>query len=114
MVIPWSCKSPGGTYHYTITAHSNVGKTLTKSGHFSPVGVERCREYEAKETEAREHHEREVIAGYEQEAREERERRERYENNCRKLGGEPVVLEVGQEYRIYCRAPGGGTIPVPY
>ena len=114
MVIPWSCNSPGGTYNYTITAKSNVGKALTRRGHFSPVSVRRCHEYEAKEAEAHARHEHEVIAGYEQEAREERERRERYETNCRKLGGEPVELQVGGEYRIYCRAPGGGTIPVPY
>ncbi len=114
MVIPWSCKSPGGTYYYTVTAKSNVGKALTRRGHFSPVSVGRCHEYEAKEREARERHEHEVIAGYEQEAREERERRERYETNCRKLGGEPVELNVSGEYRIYCKAPGGGTIPVPY
>ena len=114
MVVPWSCKSPGGTYSYTITAKSNVGRTWTRRGQFSPVSVSRCHEYEAKEQEARERHDREVLAGYEQEAREERERRERYETNCRKLGGEPVELNVGGEYRIYCRAPGGGTIPVPY
>lgn len=114
MVIPWSCNSPGSTYSYTVTAKSNVGKALTRRGHFNPVSVGRCHEYEAKEAEARARHEREVIAGYEQEAREERERRERYETNCRKLGGQPVELEVGGEYRIYCRAPGGGTIPVPY
>jgi hypothetical protein len=114
VVIPWSCNSPGGTYRYTITAKSNVGRVWIRRGAFSPVSVGRCHEYEAQEREAREQHEREVIAGYEREAREERERRERYETNCRKLGGEPVELNVGGEYRIYCRAPGGGTIPVPY
>jgi hypothetical protein len=113
-VIRWSCKSPGGTYRYVITARSNVGPTLTRHGHFAPVSVTTCHQYEQKEAEARASHEREAIAGYEQEVREERERRERYETNCRKLGGEPVELQVGSEYRIYCRAPGGGTIPVPY
>ena len=113
-VIRWSCKSPGGTYRYVVTAKSNVGKTLTIQGHFSPVSIGRCHEYETQEAQARERREHEVIAGYEQEAREERERRERYESNCRKLGGEPVSLNVGDEYRIYCKAPGGGTIPVPY
>jgi hypothetical protein len=114
MVIPWSCKSPGSTYSYTVTAKSNVGRAITRRGHFTPVSVSRCHEYEAQEREAQERHEHEVIAGYEREAREERERRERYESNCRKLGGEPVELNVGGEYRIYCKAPGGGTIPVPY
>lgn len=114
VVIPWSCNSPGSTYTYTVTAKSGVGKTWKRVGHFNPVSIARCHEYEAQEAEARARHERQVIAGYEQEAREERERRERYETNCRKLGGEPVELQVGGEYRIYCRAPGGGTIAVPY
>jgi hypothetical protein len=113
-VIRWTCRSPGGTYRYVVTAKSNVGKTLTRTGHFSPVRIGRCHEYETQEAQARERREREVIAGYEQEAREEQERRERYDTNCRKLGGEPVSLNVGNEYRIYCKAPGGGTIPVPY
>jgi hypothetical protein len=113
-VIRWTCKSPGGTYRYVVTAKSNVGPTLTRRGHFEPVSITSCHQYEQREAEAHARHEREVIAGYEQEAREERERRERYETNCRKLGGEPVTLEVEHEYRIYCRAPGGGTLTVPY
>ena len=93
-VIRWSCKSPGGTYRYVITAKSNVGPTLTRRGHFAPVSVTTCHQYEQREAEARARHEREVIAGYEQEVREERERLETYEANCRAEGGTPITLTV--------------------
>ncbi len=113
-VIRWSCKSPGGTYRYAITARTNVGPTLTRRGRFTPVSVATCHQYEQRETEARARHEQEVLAGYEQEVREERERLETYEANCRAEGGTPVTLTVEGTSERYCRAPSGGLLPVPH
>jgi hypothetical protein len=113
-VIRWSCKSPGGTYRYVVTARSNVGPRLVRRGHFTPVSVATCHRYEQREAEARARHEREVLAGYEQEVREERERLEAYEANCRAEGGTPVTLTVEGRSERYCRAPGGGLLPVPH
>ncbi len=113
-VIRWSCKSPGGTYRYAVTARSNVGPTLTRRGHFTPVSVASCHQYEQREAEARARHEREVLAGYEQEVREERERLQAYESNCRAEGGTPVTLTVEGRTERYCRGPYGGLLPVPH
>jgi hypothetical protein len=113
-VIRWSCKSPGGTYRYVITARSGVGPTLARRGHFTPVSAASCHQYEQREADARARHDREVLAGYEQEVREERERLETYEANCRAEGGTPVTLTVEGRSERYCRAPGGGLFPVPH
>jgi hypothetical protein len=113
-VIRWSCKSPGGTYRYVVTAKSDVGSTLTRRGDFTPVSVATCHRYEQREAEARTRHEREVLAGYEQEIREERERLHTYEANCRAEGGTPITLIVEGRPERYCRAPGGGLLPVPH
>ncbi len=114
VVIPWSCHSPNGVYSYVVTARTDVGHTLTRKGRFSPVNSDRCHYLEKLEAEAREQENREVTEKYEAEARAERQRVENYEENCRKLGGSPVVLEVHGENRIFCRGPNGGIILVPH
>jgi len=43
-VIHWSCKKPGGTYHYVVTAWSGVGHALTRRGQFHAVSGKRCLE----------------------------------------------------------------------
>ena len=53
-VIRWSCKSPGGTYQYVVTAKSDVGRTLRRRGRFAPVSVTRCHALKKQEAEARE------------------------------------------------------------
>lgn len=124
-VIRWSCKSPGGTYRYVVTAKSDVGPTLTRRGHFAPVSAARCHALKKQEAEAREHRERE--AGEERERseheakeeqshieREERERLEEYEFNCRAESGTPIWLFVEGMERRYCRGPYGGLLPVPH
>lgn len=124
-VIRWSCKSPGGTYRYVVTAKSDVGPTLTRRGRFAPVSAVRCHALKEEEAKAREHRERE--AGEERERseheakeeqsrieREERERLEEYEFNCRAEGGTPIWLFVEGMERRYCRGPDGGLLPVPH
>jgi len=118
--INWSCKSPGGLYRYVVTAHTNVGHTLTRRGTFAPISVALCHEMEQREAEARARHEREVTEQYEHEAHQEAEQHQEevrlYEKNCKALGGTPALVEYpGGEQYYRCRAPGGGTIPgVPY
>ena len=114
VVVPWSCKSPGGVYHYTVTAHTNVGRTLTRRGEFAPVSGERCHLLEREEAEAREDENRAATEKYEHELRAEQERIEHYEHNCRALGGTPVELEVKGEHWVFCRKADGGLIPVPH
>jgi hypothetical protein len=114
VVIPWSCRSPSGTYRYVVTARTNVGHALVRKGRFSPVSVARCHLLERQEAEAREQENREAREKYEREVQAERQRVEHFEHNCRVLGGTPVVIEVGGEPRIYCRGPNGGILLVPH
>jgi hypothetical protein len=113
-VIQWTCKRPGGVYRYAVTARSDVGPSLTKRGRFAPVSFSRCHALERQEAEARERSERKYMEEVGQEEREARERRERYEYNCRAEGGTPVTLYTNEGAERYCRAPGGGLLPVPH
>jgi hypothetical protein len=111
--VPWSCASPGGIYRYVVSARTNVGKTLTRSGRFSPVSPDRCRFLKRREAEARARENRETQEGYEREARAERQRVEHFEHNCRVIGGTPAELEAEGKPLVVCRKQGGGLIPVP-
>jgi hypothetical protein len=113
IAITWTCSRPGGTYRYVVTARSDVGRTLTRRGSFSPVSVAHCHELKRHEQEARERSARKYAKEVSQRAREERERLERYEYNCRAEGGTPVTLHTSEGNVRECRAPGGGLLPVP-
>jgi hypothetical protein len=114
LIIPWSCSSPGGVYHYTVTAHSGVGGTLTRHGRFKPVSVALCHKWKHAEAEARRRREEAALRRYKREQQEAAEEVQRYRTNCEKLGGKPVILEVQHERRWYCKAPNGGALPVPH
>ncbi|HME04940.1 MAG TPA: hypothetical protein VKG38_18100 [Solirubrobacteraceae bacterium] len=67
--VEWTCARPGGVYKYVVTAHSEVGATLTRRGQFRPVSVARCNllkrhEAEAKERDARRYAEEEARVEY--------------------------------------------------
>jgi chemotaxis protein histidine kinase CheA len=113
-VIRWSCKSPGGTYHYVVTAKSGVGRTLTRRGHFAPVSSGRCHQLKRQEREARERNEREAAEEQSRAEREERERLTIAERNCEAEGGRPITLIVEGRAERYCKAPNGGILWVPY
>ena len=108
--ISWSCRQPGLTYHYAIKARGDSGGSLARSGKFeSNVTAEWCRDARVREIAA-EH------AKKERKRRQEREPIERYERQCRAIGGIPVKIEstfpvVGGYHR--CRSQTGGLIPVP-
>lgn len=113
MVVPWRCSSPGGTYQYVVTARSDVGPTLTRRGHFSPVSVSRCATIKRHEREALERSVRQYREEVKRRAREEREALEREEYNCRAEGGTPITLHTSEGSVPACRTPGGGLLPVP-
>jgi len=110
--VGWTCKSPGGTYHYVVTAKRG-GRTLTKRGTFKPVSAARCHTLERHEQEARERnarrYEEEVRARDEAEAREEAE----WRHNCVAEGGKVVTLDIEGARENYCRSPEGGVMSVP-
>lgn len=99
-VVRWSCSSPGGVYHYTLTATDAYGKTLTRRGTFHPVNATECGALRSADARRR----REEAAARPREEREE-ERREREEAPMRKaradqdmycehvLSGEPLPAE---------------------
>jgi hypothetical protein len=100
-VIPWTCGSPGGVYHYVITARSNVGRALTKRGTFRPVSAERCRTLKHREQEARERNARRYAEKIAQQNRAASEAIEHEEYNCRASNGtiKEFVTEEGRERR---------------
>ena len=113
-VVRWSCRSPGGTYRYVVTAKSDVGRALIRRGRFVPVSVARCRALKKQEAEAKERSEREAAEEQRGAEREERERLATAEANCRAEGGTPITLYVEGRAERYCRAPWGGLLPVPH
>jgi hypothetical protein len=111
--IPWTCSRPGSTYHFTVSARSNVGKTLIRRGTFRPVTTARCRFLRHAVQVEREDNERQFREGQRQLEREERERLKQWEGNCRALGDTPAVLHIEGGIVHVCRTPGGYTIEVP-
>jgi hypothetical protein len=108
---PWTCSRPGGSYRYLVTSRSGVGRTLSRSGHFSPVSVARCHALERREQEARERNARRYAEGLRQEREAEEARQREGEQNCRTEGGTVVHLYVEGEPRLGCRSPSGGLLP---
>ena len=118
--ISWSCHHPGGTYLYTVTAWTGVGRKLSKRGRFAPVSATRCRELEGQEAntgkhqraQAKEREAREYEEELERRGRAEREEREQQESACRQEGGTPTIVVASEGATWVCEAPGGGTLPM--
>jgi hypothetical protein len=111
--VEWTCRRPGSRYSYMVTSRSKVGPALVRRGHFTPVSVARCRTMKRAEAEAKPRSARRYAEEVRRRGREERERLERYEANCRTLGGTPVTLYTREGAERVCRAPNGGRISVP-
>jgi hypothetical protein len=103
--VGWSCRSPGGAYHYVVTARSNVGPTLTRRGTFKTISVARCHELKRHEQEARERNARRYNEEVAHRERVEREELRREEANCRTLNGTPVTVQTGEGPERVCRGP---------
>ena len=114
VVVEWTCKRPGSRYAYVVTARTAVSPPVTRRGYFSPVTTARCEALKHAEQEARERSARRYAEEVARRAREERETLERFEENCRTLGGTPVTLYTSEGAERACRAPNGGRISVPY
>jgi hypothetical protein len=111
--VKWTCKLPGGRYHYTVISHSNVGRSLIRRGTFSPVSSSHCQTLKREETEARERGERRYAEEQRRIERAERELLKQWESNCRAAGGTPITLHTPEGTLRACRASSGGLIPVP-
>jgi hypothetical protein len=88
-IVEWTCRRPGGSYSYVITARSRVGPARTSRGHFSPVSAGRCRTLKRREEGSRERNARLYAEELARRPREEREALKRFEANCRALGERP-------------------------
>jgi hypothetical protein len=118
--IPWSCSSPGGTYRYTVTARTDVGKKLTRSGSFAPVSAVRCHTLQRREGSLNKHRqetarERSAHAFEEEVVRRdtlEREEQEREEDTCRQEGGTPTIVLLPGGPPWLCEGPRGGALRV--
>ena len=118
--IPWSCRSPGGTYRYTVTARTDVGKKLMRSGYFAPVSAVRCHTLQRREGGVNQHRqetarERSAHAFEEEVIRKdtaEHEEQEREEDICRQEGGTPTIVLLPGGPPWLCEGPRGGALPV--
>lgn len=124
--FPWSCgPHGGGTIRYEARARGESGETLHFAGSFHEnLSARWCRSAKRRleAAERRRGEEEARIRREEREAAEQRNRErasheraelERYESNCRTLGGTPVTIKVGNGTARVCRGPSGGIIPVP-
>jgi hypothetical protein len=114
VIIPWTCASPGGIYRYTVSAHTDTGRTFVRHGLFQPVSASRCHALKQREAEAQERNARRYTEEREGEARERRETLERFERNCRAEGGTPITLYTSEGTERACRNPNGGLLTVPH
>lgn len=113
LYVNWTCKLPGGTYSYVITAQSDVGPALVRKGSFKPISAARCHALERAEQEARERSQHQYEAQVRRERETEEARINLFKENCRKENGTPRLFfqEGGSYWR--CVASGGGFLPVP-
>jgi hypothetical protein len=127
--IDWTCR-PGSTstYHYSVVAEDDHGRTRHLSGAFNVVSRARCASMQASERRARElaraaarrraeaaaaRAAAEQRAEAARAAAEQRAAHERFVHNCLALGGTPVTIERSDGPETMCRAPYGGYLMVP-
>jgi len=117
--VAWSCQHPGGAYRYTVTAWTDVGRKLTRTGRFVPVSAARCRVLERQERDTGRRQQAQARIREAHEYEEEIERREhvaheqqqQQEAVCRQEGGTPTIVIGAEGATWVCEAPGGGTLP---
>jgi hypothetical protein len=123
VTFPWTCKHYGLVYKYLVTAQSPSGQTLTQTGHYKGAsrwwcqhGWRRASAFEIRKLDKQSEDETRQQEAKERRAREQVQREvERFDRNCRALGGKVVTIEVGEHGAVVpvCRGPDGGIVPVP-
>lgn len=112
--VRWSCERPGGVFRYTVSAHTNAGKTLVRKGSFRPLTTAaHCAKAKREREESEREFAAEVKLGEEERQREATQHRREWEANCRAENGTPRTLNTGEGPERYCVAPGGGFLSVP-
>ncbi len=109
-VIRWTCRHPAGAYKYVVTARGGSGSKITRRGRFSTITAAQCASMklrEASERAARREREERTAD------REQRQATERFEGNCKAIGGKPVIVYTSEGAEVVCRNPLGGVLPVP-
>lgn len=116
--LEWTCRAPNLTYHYTVTAVGGSGPPLERTGRFKVALTSRwCRAARLAE-QARN---RRIVAKERREASERKRHEaeqhqrtiERFESNCRAIGGVPAEITTSEGRRVVCHSKTGGIIPVP-
>jgi hypothetical protein len=116
--IYWSCHLRGQTIHYTVKAQGSTGPPLVRTGAFKiTLSARWCatakrREDRQTRRDTRERQKTEAEERKEAAAKHQHEV-ERYETNCRAIGGTPVEISTSEGNRIVCHSKTGGVIPVP-
>jgi hypothetical protein len=112
IIFPWSCRHPETVYRYAISAGTEPGHILTRSGHFKGASRYRCALL--FNLAVREHAEaiRQREAVERKHRREALERQRRFESNCRTVGGTPVTIQTREGPYIVCRSQTGGIVAV--
>ncbi|HUN77404.1 MAG TPA: hypothetical protein VMU32_00625 [Solirubrobacteraceae bacterium] len=116
-IVRWSCARPAGIYRYVVTARGDSGGPLRRTGSFRTVTAAQCASMKLREAQTREHRRSEQDAQRKREEREairrQQEETERFDANCKAIGGTPVILHTSAGTEIGCRSPLGGLLPVP-
>jgi hypothetical protein len=117
VVVPWSCRRPGGVYSFSVTATDTYGRTLARTGTFHAGSTARCRALSVADARRRREatarsrgrHKESPVLGAGQEEREQQETREDQDNLCKSgLGGSGRVLE--QETASWIAPPAGRAV----
>ncbi|MGO9248241.1 MAG: hypothetical protein ACLP7W_06560, partial [Solirubrobacteraceae bacterium] len=128
--IPWSnqtvhveasCEHPNKVYRYTVEARGGSGSPIVRTGQFKlgqHLSAKWCAETKRKEVLASARQRAQERRHYEERVRREREKLlaedERFEYNCRAIGGIPARIVTGEgSWYIACHSTTGGIIPVP-
>jgi hypothetical protein len=109
--IRWSCRLRGQLIHYTVQAQGGSGPPLVSTGVFRIRLTARwCIAAKHRESSEEAHHRAEERK---EAAEAHRHELERYETNCRAIGGTPVEISTSEGRRVVCHSKTGGVIPVP-
>jgi hypothetical protein len=111
--VGWSCNQPNTTYHYTVEAVGDTGNPMSVHGSFKGVSRRWCAATQRREQAERNERLRRRRQEERHEAEEQDRATQRFESNCRAIGGTPVTVMTSEGSERVCRSPEGGRLPVP-